>query len=50
VEIVFVTRAPGVLTEPLTDEAEIVAWTQAEHQVVLQAIAQAAVAGFLTHA
>ncbi len=42
--------APGVLPERLADEAELLAWTQAEHQVVLQAIAQAAAAGFLTRA
>ena len=42
--------APGVLPELLADEAELQDWVQAEHQVLLQAIAQAAAAGFLTHA
>ncbi len=42
--------APGVLPEELAGEAALLAWTRAEHQVVLQAIAQAAAAGFLTHA
>jgi tetratricopeptide (TPR) repeat protein len=42
--------APGVLPEQLADEAGIGAWARAEHQVVVQAIAQAAAAGFLTHA
>ena len=42
--------APGVLPEELAGEAALLAWTWAEHQVVLQAIAQAAAAGFLTHA
>ena len=41
---------PGVLPEELAGEAAVLAWTRAEHQVVLQAIAQAAAAGFLTHA
>jgi tetratricopeptide (TPR) repeat protein/transcriptional regulator with XRE-family HTH domain len=41
---------PGVLPEELAGEAALLAWTRAEHQVVLQAIAQAAAAGFLTHA
>ena len=40
--------APGVLPEELAGEAALLAWTRAEHQVVLQAIAQAAAAGFLT--
>jgi tetratricopeptide (TPR) repeat protein len=40
--------APGVLPERLADEAAMQDWTRAEHQVVLQAIAQAAAAGFLT--
>ena len=38
--------APGVLPERLAGEAELLAWSQAEHQVVLQAIA----AGYLTRA
>ena len=42
--------APGVLPERLAGEAELQDWAQAEHQVVLQAIAQAAAAGFLTRA
>ena len=41
---------PGVSPEPMADEAQLVAWVQAEQQVVLQAIAQAAVAGFVTEA
>ena len=42
--------APGVLPEQLADEAALQDWARAEHQVVLQAIAQAAAAGFLTRA
>ena len=42
--------APGVLPEQLADVAALEDWARAEHQVVLQAIAQAAAAGFLTHA
>jgi tetratricopeptide (TPR) repeat protein len=42
--------APGVLPEQLAGETAVEDWAQAEHQVRLQAIAQAAVAGFLTHA
>jgi hypothetical protein len=42
--------APGVLPEQLAGEAELLAWAQAEHQVLLQAIAQAAAAGLLTRA
>ena len=42
--------APGVLPEQLADEAALQDWARAEHQVVLQAIAQAAAAGFITHA
>src|SRR5215471_5318749 len=42
--------APGVLPEQLAGEAGIGAWARAEHQVVVQAIAQAAAAGSLTHA
>ena len=42
--------APGVLPEQLADEAALQDWGRAEHQVVLQAIAQAAAAGFITHA
>jgi tetratricopeptide (TPR) repeat protein/transcriptional regulator with XRE-family HTH domain len=41
---------PGVLPEQLAGEAALQDWARAEHQVVLQAIAQAAAAGFLTHA
>ena len=36
--------------ERLADEAELEDWARAEHQVVLQAIAQAAAAGFITRA
>ena len=39
-----------MLPEQLADEAALLDWAQAEHQVVLQAIAQAAAAGFITHA
>jgi tetratricopeptide (TPR) repeat protein/transcriptional regulator with XRE-family HTH domain len=42
--------APGVLPEQLADDAALQDWARAEHQVVLQAIAQAAAAGFITHA
>ena len=42
--------APGVVPEQLADEAALQDWGRAEHQVVLQAIAQAAAAGFITHA
>jgi DNA-binding SARP family transcriptional activator/tetratricopeptide (TPR) repeat protein len=38
--------APGVLPEQLAGEVQD--WARAEHQVVLQAIAQAAAAGFIT--
>jgi class 3 adenylate cyclase/DNA-binding SARP family transcriptional activator/tetratricopeptide (TPR) repeat protein len=42
--------APGVLPEQLAGEAELQDWARAEHQVMLQAIAQAAAVGFITHA
>jgi tetratricopeptide (TPR) repeat protein len=42
--------APGVLPEKLPDDAELQAWAQANQQVELQAIAQAAAAGFITRA
>ncbi|MGA8466700.1 MAG: tetratricopeptide repeat protein, partial [Trebonia sp.] len=42
--------APGVQPERLAGEAELENWALAEHQVVLQAIAQAAGAGFITRA
>src|SRR5271165_3885353 len=42
--------APGVAPEQLADEAELMDWAQAEHQVLLQATAQAAAAGFTTRA
>ncbi len=42
--------APGVLPEQLAGEAALQDWARAEHQVVLQAIAQAAAAGFITRA
>jgi tetratricopeptide (TPR) repeat protein len=42
--------APGVAPERLADEAGLLDWVQAEHQVLLQATAQAAAAGFVTHA
>jgi tetratricopeptide (TPR) repeat protein len=42
--------APGVMPEQLAGEAGLVDWAQAEHQVLLQASAQAASAGFITRA
>ena len=42
--------ARGVLPEQLAGEAALLDWPRAEHQVIFQAIAQAAAAGFLTHA
>ena len=42
--------APGVLPEKLPGEAELQAWAQANQQVQLQAIAQAAAAGFISRA
>ena len=42
--------APGALPEQLADEAEMLAWTQAEHQVLIQAIVQATTAGLITRA
>ncbi len=42
--------APGTVPEQLPDEAGLEDWAQAEHQVLLQATAQAVAAGFLTHA
>lgn len=42
--------APGVLPEQLAGEAGLADWAQAEHQVLLQASAQAAAAGFITRA
>jgi tetratricopeptide (TPR) repeat protein/transcriptional regulator with XRE-family HTH domain len=42
--------APGVLPERLAGEAALEDWARAEHQVVLQAIAQAAAAGLITRA
>ena len=41
--------APGVAPEHLADE-QAADWARAEHQVLLQATAQAAATGFLTHA
>jgi tetratricopeptide (TPR) repeat protein len=41
--------APGVAPEHLADE-QVADWARAEHQVLLQATAQAAATGFLTHA
>jgi DNA-binding SARP family transcriptional activator/tetratricopeptide (TPR) repeat protein len=41
---------PGVLAERLNGEAALQDWALAEHQVVLQAITQAAAAGFITRA
>jgi len=42
--------ARGVLPEQLAGEAALQDWARAEHQVVFQAIAQAAAADFLSHA
>jgi tetratricopeptide (TPR) repeat protein len=42
--------APGVLPERLAGEAGLLGWARAEHQVGLQAIAQAAAAGLITRA
>jgi DNA-binding SARP family transcriptional activator len=42
--------APGVLPERLAGDAALLDWARAEHQVMLQAIAQAAAAALLTHA
>ena len=42
--------APGVLPEWLAGEAELQEWARANHQVQLQAIAQAAAASFTTRA
>ena len=42
--------APGVVPERLAGEAQQVDWAQAEHQVLLRAIAQAAAAGLATQA
>jgi DNA-binding SARP family transcriptional activator len=42
--------APGVVPERLAGEAQQVDWAQAEHQVLLRAIAQAAAAGRATQA
>ena len=49
---VFTVAPParGVLPEQLADEAGRQDWARAEHQVVLQAIARAAAAGFITRA
>ena len=41
--------APGVVPEHLTGETQL-DWAQAEHQVLLQATAQAAATGFITQA
>ena len=41
--------APGVVPENLTGETQL-DWAQAEHQVLLQATAQAAATGFITQA
>lgn len=42
--------ATGVIPERLADEAALADWARAEHQVLLQATAQAAVVGLLTRA
>jgi tetratricopeptide (TPR) repeat protein len=42
--------APGVVPEQLAGETGLEEWARAEHQVLLQATAQAAAAGFLTRA
>jgi tetratricopeptide (TPR) repeat protein len=45
-----VPPAPGVRPEQLAGEAGLADWAQAEHQVLLQATAQAAASGFITQA
>jgi len=42
--------AQGVVPEQLAYEARLLGWAQAEHQVLLQAAAQAAATGFITRA
>jgi DNA-binding SARP family transcriptional activator/tetratricopeptide (TPR) repeat protein len=42
--------ASGVIPERLVDEAEMLAWAQAEHEVLLRIIIQATTAGFITQA
>jgi len=42
--------APGVVSERLADEAGLVDWANAEHQVLFQATAQAAAAGLISQA
>ena len=42
--------AAGVLPEQLAGAVALLDWARAEHHVLLQAIAQAAAAGFITHA
>jgi hypothetical protein len=50
VTVTVAPPAPGVRPERLADEAALQDWARAEHQVVLQAIAQAAAAGLITPA
>src|SRR5216683_562954 len=48
--LALVPPRPGVVPEDLADHAQALAWCDAEHRVLLAAIAQAADAGFDTHA
>ena len=50
VTVTVAPPAPGVVPERLPGETALQDWARAEHQVVLQAIAQAAAAGFITRA
>ena len=49
-QILLSPPPPGTLPEPLTTSAQAQAWFEAEHQVLLAAIAQAGEAGFDVHA
>jgi DNA-binding SARP family transcriptional activator/tetratricopeptide (TPR) repeat protein len=48
--ITLAPPAPGVTPEQLADEARLLEWARAEHQVLLRATAQATAAGLLTPA
>ena len=48
--ITLAPPAPGVTPEQLADEAGLLEWARAEHQVLLRATAQATAAGLLTRA
>ena len=49
-QITVTARCPDVAPERLTDSRSALAWLQAEHQVLLAAIAAAADGGFDDHA